>query len=129
MFSKGGQYLLSSKSIFFNLTPNSFLDEKSTIFVYDSILFSQIYKFEQHDSRINNLILIHDRYVISNCTRGRIFFWEIEDRSRSNKKMEISNDDEIDLYRETFGHEHTKPYSSFAYDSKRDLFVACLPEK
>lgn len=75
------------------------------------------------------MILVHDRYVISNCTRGRVFFWEIEDKQRSSNKQEVVNDDEMDIYAQTFGHEHTKPYSSYAYDSKRDLFVACLPEK
>lgn len=128
MFSQGGQYLISSNFTIIYSEPY-FLDEKSTIFVYDSVYFSQIFKFELHDSRIHGIHLVKDRFVISNCTRGRVFFWEIEDKVKSGQKAVIHHGEEKDAFSLTFGHEHTKPYTSYTYDFENDLFIGCLPEK
>ena len=73
--------------------------------------------------------IVKNRYVISNCTKGRVFFWEIIDKDKSTGKHEIPIAEQDDLYTQTFGHEHTKPYTSFDYDEENDLFIASLPEK
>lgn len=99
------------------------------IYVFDSVYYSHIYKFECHDSKIHRILCVRDRYVISNCTRGRVFFWEIIDNEKGTGKLDMPLDETEDFLKKCLGHEHTKPYNSYVYDFERDLFVACLPEK
>jgi len=74
-------------------------------------------------------MIVNDCFVISNCTRGRVYFWEIIDQNEKSGPYSIAIMEDEDLQTRTFGHEHTKPYSSYVYDNENDLFVACLPEK
>ena len=105
------------------------LDERFHILVFDSIFFNEIYRFELHESQIHNILIVNDQYVISNCTRGRVYFWDIVDENDKSGPASYAFDDVESLEKRSFGHSHTKPYSSYVYDDENDLFIACLPEK
>lgn len=80
--------------------------------------------------KFSKFLLIEDRYVISNCANGKLFYWEIkiEEKSSGKKQIPDAPTDE-NLYMMTLCHEESKPYEDFQYDQEHDLFVGCFSEK
>ena len=116
MFSHGGQFLLTN--------------EKSKIIVYDTIYFETVYVFTEHTIQISKFLLIEDRYVISNCANGNLFFWEINiEEKPSGKKQVPDSPSDDNLYIKCWCHDQSKPYEDFVFDSTNDLFVGCFSEK
>jgi len=116
MFSHGGQFLLTN--------------EKSKIIVYDTIYFETVYVFQEHTIPISKFLLIDDRYVISNCANGKLFFWEISIEEKPSGKKSVPESPPNDsLYLRTYCHDQSKPYEDFQFDQDNDLFVGCFNEK
>jgi hypothetical protein len=88
-----------------------------------------VYTFDLHNFTIQHIFLYDDRYVISNCSGGKVFHWEIMDVDPPTGRLENKDILTEDLYTVTFGHENPKSYTTFIYDSGNDLFVGTLPER
>ena len=71
--------------------------------------------------------MIEDRYVISNCGHGKLFFWEIIAEEKPSGKKEVPDGIlEDNIYIKTWCHDQAKPYDDFQYDQELDLFVGKL---